>query len=87
MTETDRGEPALTSHKVNLLKVKKKELRILWMTVMPIVVGALGPFFIPPASSTPFPMLKELGIKGIIRTIQMTVLLKRVKMLRRMMEH
>lgn len=57
------------------------------MTVMPIVVGALGPFFIPPASSTPFPMLKELGIKGIIRTIQMTVLLKRVKMLRRMMEH
>ena len=77
-----------TDHKINLKESKKKdkyldlarELKKLWnmkVTIVPIVIGALG---------TITKGLEDLEVGGRVETIQTTALLRTARIMRRVLE-
>ena len=82
----------LLSHRINLKESEKKdkyldlarELKKLWnmkVTIVPIVIGALGTI-----SKGLIKGLEELEVGGRIETIKTTALLRRARTLRRVLE-
>ena len=79
-------------HRINLKECKKKykyldlgrEFKKLWnmkVTIVPIVIGALGPM-----TKRLLKGMVELEVGGGVETIQMTALLRMVRILRRVLE-
>ena len=79
-------------HKINLKESEKKdkyldlarELKKLWnmkVTIVPIVIGALGTI-----TKGLLKGLEDLEVGGLVETIQMTALLRTARILRRVLE-
>ena len=82
----------LADHRINLKKSEKKdkyldlarELKKLWnmkVTIVPIVIGALGTI-----TKGLLKGLEDLKVGGQVETIQMTALLRTARILRRVLE-
>ena len=78
----------MADHRINLKESEKKdlprELKKLWnmkVTIVPIVIGALGPI-----TKGLLKGLEDLEIGGRVETIQTTILLRTARILRRVLE-
>ena len=69
------------NHRINLKESEKKELWNMKVTMVPIVIGALGTI-----TKELLKGLEDLEVGGRVETIQMSALLRTARTLRRILE-